>query len=69
MSRAFKIAIVGAGSVGFTRTLIRDIVERLVAVSGLPTRITATTDRAHAISSAAYARAGWRHLPMTSAFP
>lgn len=81
MSKAFKIAIVGAGSVGFTRTLVRDILsvpelqdiefaltdinahnldmikrilDRLVEVSRLPTRITATTDRAAALDGARY---------------
>jgi alpha-galactosidase len=81
MSQAFKITIVGAGSVGFTRTLVRDILsvpelqdvefaltdlnphnldmirqilERLVVVSGLPARITATTDRALALDGARY---------------
>ena len=81
MSQAFKIAIVGAGSVGFTRTLVRDILsvpelqdvefaltdinahnldmirrilDRMIEVSGLPTRITATTERAAALDGARY---------------
>ncbi len=78
---AFKLAIIGAGSVGFTRTLVRDmlcvpelrdmdvaltdisernlgmireILARMVAENGLPTRITATTDRRDALSGARY---------------
>lgn len=81
MKPAFKIAILGAGSVGFTRTLVRDmlsvpdlcdieialtdinshnlemireILERMVAVSGLPTRITATAERTRALDGARY---------------
>ncbi|WP_421723126.1 alpha-glucosidase/alpha-galactosidase [Bauldia sp.] len=77
----FKIAIIGAGSVGFTRklvadilsvpefaevefaltdinehnlTMIRQILERLIAASKLPTRITATTDRRQALDGARY---------------
>jgi alpha-galactosidase len=80
-SRGFKIAIIGAGSVGFTRTLVRDILsvpdfaeieialtdinahnlemikailDRMIAASGLPTRISATTERARAIEGARY---------------
>ncbi|KQT65872.1 MULTISPECIES: alpha-glucosidase/alpha-galactosidase [unclassified Aureimonas] len=76
-----KIAIIGAGSVGFTRTLVRDILcvpelqgaevaltdinahnlsmvrellERMVAANGLPTTITATEDRREALSQARY---------------
>jgi alpha-galactosidase len=76
-----KIAIIGAGSVGFTRTLVKDIlsvpelqdievalmdidehnlgmiraiIERIVAVSRLPTRIVATTDRRRALEGAHY---------------
>ena len=76
-----KIAIIGAGSVGFTRTLVKDILsvpelqgvefaltdinehnlsmirrilERIVAVSRLPARITATTDRRQALEGARY---------------
>ena len=78
---SLKIAIIGAGSVGFTRTLVRDvlsvpelqdvefaltdisehnlgmirtILERIVEVSGLPTRISATTDRRRALEGAHY---------------
>ena len=78
---AFKLAIIGAGSVGFTRTLVRDmlcvpelrdmdvaltdisernlgmireILARMVAENGLPTRITATTDRRDALSGTRY---------------
>src|SRR5258708_7499108 len=78
---SLKIAIIGAGSVGFTRTLVRDILcvpelqdiefaltdlnehnlgmvrqilDRVVAVNGLPTRITATMDRREALSGARY---------------
>src|SRR3954447_10045436 len=78
---SLKIAIIGAGSVGFTRTLVRDILcvpdlqdvefaltdinehnlgmvrqilDRVVAVNRLPTRITATTDRRQALSGARY---------------
>ena len=81
MSQVLKIAIIGAGSVGFTRTLVRDILsvpelhdvefaltdlnphnlemirqilDRLVTVSRLPARITATTERARAIEGARY---------------
>jgi alpha-galactosidase len=76
-----KIAIIGAGSIGFTRTLVRDILcvpelrnaefaltdisehnlamvrqllERIVAASGLSTRVTATTDRREALTGARY---------------
>ena len=78
---SMKIAIIGAGSVGFTRTLVRDILcvpelreiefaltdlndhnltmirkilDRIVEVNKLPTRITATTDRRAALESARY---------------
>ncbi|ROU03820.1 alpha-glucosidase/alpha-galactosidase [Histidinibacterium lentulum] len=78
---AFKICIIGAGSVGFTKKLcsdilkvaefedieialtdinahnldmIRQIIERIVAVNGLATRITATTDRRRALEGARY---------------
>ena len=74
-----KIAIIGAGSVGFTKKLmtdiisvpelrdvefaltdvsehnlsmIRQILETIVAANNLPTRITATTDRRKAIEGA-----------------
>jgi alpha-galactosidase len=80
MSR-LKIAIIGAGSVGFTRTLVRDILcvpelrdiefaltdinehnltmireilDRVIAANNLPTRITATTDRREALTDARY---------------
>ncbi|MDQ0467333.1 alpha-glucosidase/alpha-galactosidase [Labrys wisconsinensis] len=76
-----KIAIIGAGSVGFTRTLVRDILcvpelqeaefaltdinehnlgmirqilERVVAVNRLPARISATTQRRAALEGARY---------------
>jgi alpha-galactosidase len=76
-----KIAIIGAGSIGFTRKLVADILsvaelqdveftltdisehnlamvrgmlERAVAASDLPTRITATTDRRAALEGARY---------------
>lgn len=78
---SFKIAIIGAGSVGFTKTLVSDILcvaefqdceialtdisqsnldmvhqilQRIVAVNKLPTKITATTNRREAISGARY---------------
>jgi len=78
---SFKIAIIGAGSVGFTKRLvsdilcvpefadieialtdisqhnldmIRQIIETLVSASGLPTKVTATTDRREALSGARY---------------
>lgn len=81
MTARFKIAFIGAGSVGFTRTLVYDllsvvalqdvelaltdinehnlsmiqqILERFVAVNGLPSKITATTDRRRALSGARY---------------
>ncbi|MCP4304559.1 MAG: alpha-glucosidase/alpha-galactosidase, partial [bacterium] len=77
----FKIAVIGAGSVGFTRRLVKDIVsvpelqgvefaltdisehnlamvgqilERMIAASNLPARITATTDRRGALEGARY---------------
>ena len=77
----FKIAIIGAGSIGFTKKLVSDIlkvpefadiefaltdinpqnlemsrqiVQRLIDVSNLPTRITATTDRRKALDGAKY---------------
>ncbi len=78
---AFKICIIGAGSVGFTKKLcldilkvpefenieialtdisahnldmIRQIIERIVEVNGLKTRVTATTDRRAALEGARY---------------
>ena len=78
---SFKIAIIGAGSVGFTKKLVSDIVcvpefrevefaltdisehnlslvrqilERVVATNKLPTKITATTDRRKALAGASY---------------
>jgi alpha-galactosidase len=78
---AMKIAIIGAGSVGFTRKLVtdvlcvpelqdidialtdinernlamvREILETIVAVNRLPTRITATPDRRRALEGARY---------------
>ncbi len=77
----FKITIIGAGSVGFTKKLCSDIlkvaefedieialtdindhnlqmiaqiIRRIVAVNGLKTRISATTDRRHALEGARY---------------
>ena len=78
---SFKITIIGAGSVGFTKTLIsdllkvpefvgcefaltdinqhnldmvREIIDKIVAVNNLPAKVTATTDRRAAISGARY---------------
>ncbi|MBT9371311.1 alpha-glucosidase/alpha-galactosidase [Rhizobium sp. CSW-27] len=78
---SFKIAIIGAGSVGFTKKLftdilcvpefrdvefaltdisehnlgmIREILECIVEANGLPTRVTATTDRRRALEGARY---------------
>ena len=78
---ALKLAIIGAGSVGFTRTLVRDILcvpelrdmeialtdisahnlgmideilGRMIAANGMPTRIVATTDRREALAGARY---------------
>lgn len=78
---SFKIAVIGAGSVGFTKTLISDllkvpeftgieialtdinehnldmvrqIIERIVAVNNLPAKVTATTDRRKALAGARY---------------
>lgn len=78
---SFKVAIIGAGSVGFTKTLISDIlkvpefadvefaltdinphnldmirqiIEKIVAVNALPAKVTATTDRREAIAGARY---------------
>src|SRR6478735_7723521 len=77
----FKITIIGAGSVGFTKKLVSDIlkvpefagieialtdisahnlemieqiIRRIVEVNGLPTKITATTDRRAALTGARY---------------
>jgi alpha-galactosidase len=77
----FKICIIGAGSVGFTKKLcsdilkvpefenieialtdisahnldmIRQIIERIVDVNGLKTKVTATTDRRAALEGARY---------------
>ena len=77
----FKIAIIGAGSVGFTKklftdilcvpefaevefaltdisehnlTMIKNILDRIVTANGLPTRVTATTDRRQALTGARY---------------
>lgn len=77
----FKITIIGAGSVGFTKKLVSDIlkvaelqpieialtdisdhnlemiekiIRRIVEVNGLPTKITATTDRRRALEGARY---------------
>ncbi len=76
-----RIAIIGAGSIGFTQKLVRDILcvsefrdaelaltdidehnlslvrqvlDRLVAANRLPTKITATTDRRAALEGARY---------------
>ena len=81
MSQKLKIAIIGAGSVGFTKKLcidilcvpelqdieialtdinqhnldmVRQIIDRIVEVNRLPTRITATTDRRKALEGARY---------------
>jgi alpha-galactosidase len=78
---SFKIAIIGAGSVGFTKTLVSDllcvpefaycyfaltdlnahnldmikqIIDRIVAVNKLPAKVTATTNRREALSGAKY---------------
>ncbi|HEV7286062.1 MAG TPA: alpha-glucosidase/alpha-galactosidase, partial [Kaistia sp.] len=78
---SFKIAIIGAGSVGFTKklvsdilcvpelrevefaltdisehnlTMVRQILDRMVAENKLPTKITATTNRREALTSARY---------------
>lgn len=78
---AFKLTIIGAGSVGFTKKLCSDllkvpefedieialtdisasnldmvaqILRRMIAVNGLKTRVTATTDRARALEGARY---------------
>lgn len=77
----FKICIIGAGSVGFTKKLvsdilkvsefeevefalhdinaqnldmIRQIIERIITVNGLKTRVTASTDRREALNGARY---------------
>lgn len=77
----FRISIIGAGSVGFTKKLISDllkvpefenvefaltdinaqnldmirqIIERLIEVNGLKTKVTATTDRRRALEGARY---------------
>jgi alpha-galactosidase len=78
---SFRIAIIGAGSIGFTKKLVTDllkvhefsdvefaltdiseknlemsrqIVQRIVDVNDLPTRVTATTDRRRAFDGAKY---------------
>ena len=78
---SFKIAIIGAGSVGFTKklvsdilcvpelrevefaltdisehnlTMVRQILDRMVAENNLPTKITATTNRREALTGARY---------------
>lgn len=78
---SFRLCIIGAGSVGFTRKLVSDllkvpefedievaltdisphnldmiaqIIRRIVAVNGLKTRVTATTDRRRALEGARY---------------
>ncbi len=78
---SFKVAIIGAGSVGFTKTLIsdllmvpefatvefaltdinehnlsmiREIIEKIIAVNNLPAKVTATTNRRDAIAGARY---------------
>jgi alpha-galactosidase len=77
----FKLTIIGAGSIGFTKKLISDmlkvpefenieialtdinqhnldmgrqIIEKLISVSGLKTKVTATTDRKRALEGAKY---------------
>jgi alpha-galactosidase len=81
VSTGFKVAIIGAGSVGFTRKLVTDIlcvpelreielaltdisahnldlvrqiIEKIVAVNEVPTRVIATTDRRRALEGARY---------------
>jgi alpha-galactosidase len=81
VSTTFKVAIIGAGSVGFTRKLVTDIlcvpelreielalidinahslelvrqiIEKIVAVNKLPARVTATTERRRALEGARY---------------
>jgi alpha-galactosidase len=81
MPAPFKVAVIGAGSVGFTKTLISDllkvpefvecefaltdlnphnldmirqIIEKVVAVNKLPAKVTATTDRRAALTGARY---------------
>src|SRR5688500_7458980 len=76
---SFKIGIIGAGSLGFTKRLISDllkvpeladcelaltdtnehnldmirqIVEKLISVNGLPTKVNATVDRRQALAGA-----------------
>lgn len=78
---SFKIAIIGAGSVGFTKKLFTDILcvpefrdvefaltdlsehnlemikailDRVVEANGLPTKVTATTNRRQALEGARY---------------
>jgi alpha-galactosidase len=78
---SFKIAFIGAGSIGFTRKLVcdllsqrkfhdieialhdisgpnlgmvRQIVEQIVKINGLPTRVTATVDRRESLEGARY---------------
>ncbi len=78
---SFRVTIIGAGSVGFTKTLvsdllkvpefagvefaltdinphnlemIREIIEKIVAVNRLPAKVTATTDRRAAVTGARY---------------
>ena len=78
---SFKVTIIGAGSVGFTKTLISDllhvpefvdcefaltdlnehnlsmikeIIDKIVAVNKLPAKVTATTNRREAITGARY---------------
>jgi alpha-galactosidase len=77
----FKLTIIGAGSIGFTKKLVSDIlkvpefaeieialtdinqqnldmsrqiVEKIIATSKLPTKVTATTDRRRALDGAKY---------------
>jgi alpha-galactosidase len=81
VTKQLKIAIIGAGSVGFTKklftdivsvpelrkiefaltdinehnlTMVRQILERIVEVNRLPTKISATTDRRTALEGARY---------------
>jgi alpha-galactosidase len=81
VSTSFKVAIIGAGSIGFTRKLVTDIlcvpelreielaltdinarnldlvrqiIDRIVAVNEVPARVTATTDRRRALEGARY---------------
>jgi len=64
---SFKIAIIGAGSVGFTKKLCSDILKvPEFAAAGI--EIALTDINAHNLDMVAQiASAGWRLLPTTSA--